>query len=553
MRSLRLALLAAVGLLLLLGRVQPAAEPSALEADEQVLKRAKIGTDAAALAQFFRDRTLTDAKRKRILALIEELRDNTFQVREKANQQLEAEGELALPLLRQAMVGAELELVRRAEKIIAAVKLTDPEVASAAARQLARQKPDDTAALLLAYLAAAPVDASEDIRLALSSIAVRNGHPDKALTQALADEQPWRRAAAVEALIRAGTVEERQALRKFLKDSDATVRLRAALATIEREDKDAVPVIIALLVELPLEQTWQAEDMLCRLAGEQTPAVSLGRDEETRKKCRDAWAIWWVKNGPALDLAKRENAPRLRGYTLLAQYAGEESDRVVELGMDGKPRWQIIDLQYPVDAQVLAGNRVLIAEHSGRRVSERNLKGEILWKREFATGPITCQRLPNGNTLMATHTQVIEVDPTGKEVFTYNTDNFRLCGVHKPRNGPLAILTSEGNCVRLDAQGKELKSFKTGHDVSWVSGMECLPNGRVLVPLRGTSKVAEYDAEGKVVWEADAPGPKAASRLPNGHTLVASFDNHSVIELDRAGKVVWEYKDSYHQYRAYRR
>src|SRR5438105_4298376 len=82
-----------------------------------------------------------------------------------------------------------------------------------------------------------------------------------------------RRAAAVAALLRSGSAEQRRPLRKYLQDPDPHVRLEAGLALVDARDRDAVPVLIALITELPQERCWPIEDVLCRLAGEQTPSV----------------------------------------------------------------------------------------------------------------------------------------------------------------------------------------------------------------------------------------------------------------------------------------
>ena len=53
--------------------------------------------------------------------------------------------------------------------------------------------------------------------------------------------------------------------------------------------------------------------------------------------------------------------------------------------------------------------------------------------------------------------------------------------------------------------------------------VQVLPNGNVLVPLLFNGKVAEYDAAGQIVWEANVQQPSSAMRLPNGHTLIATL------------------------------
>jgi len=533
------------------------AEPSPAQVDQEVLQQAQVPLNAAGLLKFFRARTLTDRQRDHFLGLISRLGSDSFEVREKATEELIAAGELAAPLLIQAMKapGADLELVSRGKRILESYQPIDSRVVMAAARQLALQKPAGAAETLLAYLPFAGNDSIGDaVRSALPDVAIVDGKPDAVLTQALEDKSPLRRGAAAEALVRAGPAQLRQDLRKFLQDPEPAVRLRVALGLADKKDREAIPVLIALLAELPSDQAWRAEEVLCRLAGEQTPAVSLGSDPDTRKKCRDAWKEWWTRHGATADLAKLDELPRMLGYTLLVQFAGGGMDRVMELGADGKPRWQIDNLQYAVDAQMLPNNRVLIVEYSARRVTERDLKGTVLWQKQLGNeGPFAAQRLTNGNTFIVSHSQMLEVDPDGKEVWTQNADNFRFLGAYKSRNGQITYLTSQGLCIRQDPSGKVLKSFESGHATHWTSGIDVLPSGRLLVPQHGANKVVEFDADGKQVWEATVSLPKAAVRLPNGHTLVSSYENQNVLELDRAGKTVWEHKDDFHQYRARRR
>jgi hypothetical protein len=113
------------------------------------------------------------------------------------------------------------------------------------------------------------------------------------------------------------------------------------------------------------------------------------------------------------------------------------------------------------------------------------------------------------------------------------------------------LVTAAGNCLWLDAAGRELKSFPVGH-VN-IGALDVSAGGWVLVVLRGTWKVVEFDGEGRAVWEVRVPGAASATRLPNGHALVACPSGRRVIELDRAGRVVWEYKGTWPPCRARRR
>ncbi len=96
-------------------------------------------------------------------------------------------------------------------------------------------------------------------------------------------------------------------------------------------------------------------------------------------------------------------------------------------------------------------------------------------------------------------------------------------------------------CLRLTPDGKVLKTFQTG-TTNYLSGIDLVSNGRVLIAFSKDGLVSEYDGEGRQHWQVKAPGIASATRLPNGHTLLAIPDTKTVTELDRSGKVVWEYR-----------
>src|SRR5262249_13988967 len=123
----------------------------------------------------------------------------------------------------------------------------------------------------------------------------------------------------------------------------------------------------------------------------------------------------------------------------------------------------------------------------------------------------------------------------------------------KARNGEIVVLTGQGNCLRLDSSGKEIKSFPAGRDGAWTSGLDLVPDGRILIAQPNMNRVQLFDREGKTLWEAPSPGLVTASWLPNGHVLIASYNGQAASELDRAGKTVWQHKSTYHVFRARRR
>jgi hypothetical protein len=509
-------------------------------ADEQTLRAAKLGTDGPALLDFFRKHTLTESDRERLQRLVKELGDKSFRAREKASAELVEQGAKAISVLRPALRSPDREVARRAEECLRRLESDEktngsPVLATAVVRLIAVRKPEGTAEILLSYLPFADHESIvEEIQTALAAVAVREGKPDPALTAALTANEAMHRGVAGAALARARVTEQGKAIRKLLQDADAEVRLRVGLALAGAREKEAIPVLIELLGTLSPEQLWPVEELLQRLAQDRTPNVSLGLDPAGRTKCHDAWAAWWRDRGATLEMtALTESRPHL-GHVLMAF---PDSGKVVEFDRAGKPRWEVNGFQSPFFAQALPGDRVLVAEYTGR-VTERNLKGEILW--QFALpSAMQCRRLENGNTFIVSIEAVVEVDRSGKEVWRHNRPGPYLLAARKLRNGQVVVMDGDGTCRRIDRAGKELGRFATGRVSN--NCLEILPNGNILVAKCFDNRITEYDAQGKKLREMECVSPFCTYRLPNGNTLVACYTPGRVVELDRAGKIVRDF------------
>jgi HEAT repeat protein len=544
------------------------------------------GLDGQALLEVLRQRILED----RVLGLIRQLGDDNYFVREQASARLTALGAMALPVLRQALKDRDPEVALRAQKCkeivearhrplmqvgiaqvtglsasglgipaalvhLRCLQLVEPDgtatIPSATARLLAFRKPPGAAQTLLAYLPFADDEMqTEEIESALVALALHDHRPNDALIAALEDRIPIRRTTAAAALCRAGALPDVPAIRQLLKDPDPRVRLRVALTLAELEDKEVIPLLITFLTDLPEDLAWQAEDFLRRLAGEEGPTVTLAMDDTSRRMARNAWTAWWSRNETRLDLAILAKTPRLLGYTIVAEYTDGQNGRVLELGPNGKPRWTVENIPWPLEVQVLAGNRLLLAEYYTQRVTERNFKGEVLWQKQLSERPLNVQRLANGNTFIATQNALTEVDRSGEKIA--GVIHAGILMAQKLRGGRIAFIDSKGMFSLLDSSGRELKSFHVGAAQSYCS-FQILPNGNLLVPLNASNQVVEYDSQGKQVWKARVQRPTSVARLPNGHTLASCRDFQLVVELDRSGKEVWQYKSSGYPWRAYRR
>ena len=242
---------------------------------------------------------------------------------------------------------------------------------------------------------------------------------------------------------------------------------------------------------------------------------------------------------------KSETVRALRGVTLVCEVdgLGDHPGRVCEFGRDGSLRRSFdANVRSPGDVQLLRNGRVLIAEHWPKRVTERDWTGKIVWEKQLDDGPVSAERLANGNTFIATSSVLMEVRPDGKEVSKHTRSNEgRIYCAQKLRNGNILYVTSTGQIVELDPTGKQLRTVAAGDTSNWGS-VEALPNGHFLVCRCGLHQVVEIDATGKEVWKCAQEWPTWASRRANGRTLVASAHAGVVVEFDREGKAVWQHK-----------
>jgi hypothetical protein len=521
------------------------ADDAAIEqaADEKTLKDAGVPTNGAGLLAFFRERTLADAEFTRLQEATRLLGDDDFHVREKASADLKAAGRAVLPFLRTALRDSDPEIVSRARQCIAALE-PSPELSilGSAARLLAVRRPAQTVAVLLAYVPMVDDDyVREAVYRTLATVGLRDGDPDAALLAAARDDAPARRAAAAYVLARAGG-QQRDVVNRLLADADDRVRLQAALGLVRNRDKTGVPTLVALLTDAHRETAWQAEDLLGRLAPRPTPSISLGvADDASRRKCREAWEAWWKANADRIDLTPLESEDANLGLTIVCDCDVEGKYRVGsvwECAADGKPRWQIKNLKNPADVQLLPGARLLVAECQGFVITERDRQGKVIWSHGVDNYPVSCQRLPNGNTFIATYSELTEVSRDGKKVYSYKRPNSIYCA-QKLRNGNILYAHSGGKVVEVDANGKEIHSLTVDGLSAWAS-VEPLPNGRYLISQYSLNRVVEMDPAGQVHWECPVQTPAWCTRLPNGNTLVASTEGHRIVELDRVGKEVWK-------------
>lgn len=502
-------------------------------------------TDGAMLLEEFRSRILPEEERERLGGLIARLGDASGDVRDAAVNDLIAAGKGAAPLLRRAVSENHPQVSPLAARALESIEKDSPSpLPSAAPRLLALRRPEGTVETLVGYLPFCESnEAGEAILDILAAVGCPGGQADPALVKALADRSAVRRAGAVVALCKGRATPHLPAVRKLLDDRDPMVQLRAAQGLAALGDKEAVPVLIGLLRKLPLEVVWDVEDYLGRLAGDKAPTEAVSADPASRGRVADAWGQWWKENEKATDLNRLDLNNRELGLSLVVENWNPAlgKGRILEVDGAGKIRWEIKDLQWPNDAQLLRGGNVLIVEQQNR-VSERDRSGKVVGLDRHYPSVFHVERLRDGTTFVACRNQLLLVDAKGGSIFTHAYTLNSILAARRFRDGSIAYVSYSGHYVRLDRTGKQVKSF----NLTWVNyspnGAEILTGDRVVVSDSRSNKVVEFNPDGKITWECPIMFPLTPTALASGNLLVAGNSNQAIFEIDRKGKIVKEWK-----------
>jgi hypothetical protein len=152
-------------------------EVNPAQREEQTLSDAKLSSSTAAILEWLRKQTLSEEVRNKIKALIRGLGDASFPARQKAKEDLLAQGSTAVPLLTQALKDPDPEVAGLAKECLQKIgKGRDPAVLLAAIRLLAMRKPAGASRVLQDYLPSAPDDTvAQEVRAALAAVGSADG------------------------------------------------------------------------------------------------------------------------------------------------------------------------------------------------------------------------------------------------------------------------------------------------------------------------------------------------------------------------------------------
>jgi HEAT repeat protein len=548
--------------------------------DLQTLERAKISSDAAGLLDFIRKCTpKPDVDPTKVQELVRQLGSNRFEEREQASRDLITVGFPALRFLRPALIGVDPEVARRARHCAQGIgKGPNAGLVAAGVRVLAERRILEGAEALLAFLPYADDESlEEEIWYALDRLTAGDRRRLGMLEKALTNAHPARRSVAACVLGRRGNDGQKALVRQLLADNDPMVCLRAAQGLLAGKDLAGVPALVKLLRQESVDITWQAEELLNWIAGDDAPKATVGSGTpDERTKCHQAWEEWLKRNAKSLNWERAHQSSRRPGLVLTLSSPVRGKGWAGLYGCNSISRWSVNGLERATGIHLLPGNRVLLEEERSSlrvrrapgRISERDLSGKILWQHMlpgFLAG--SSRRLEDGNTYAGTENGWVEITPQNEEIRIEKLGKapWSYVGRKKLGNGNiLAHVPGQGSMLELDPLTAAIvkRNPIVGHRFGASYGMlEPLPGGHRLMivpfvhyrqpegPITWQSqaegregRLLELDTVGRVVWRQTITGPESGNGLRNGNFMVGCRfpDGLHVAEINRAGEAVWE-------------
>ena len=197
-------------------------------------------------------------------------------------------------------------------------------------------------------------------------------------------------------------------------------------------------------------------------------------------------------------------------------------------------------------------HRLLLFEYGKgpNRMIELDAAGKVVWEHKPPSIAVLFQVLPNGNVLYAyggKPTGVREVTRKGEEVWNYVSKCPQVLGCERMPNGN-TLVAEQGPCqaveVNLKGEVVRVTPLKTSHESYHlqVRNIHKLANGNILAAHEGEGAVREVDVDGKVVWEyTGVENAGDARRLPNGNTLISCGTQKRVLEVTPGKQIAWQF------------
>ena len=320
-------------------------------------------------------------------------------------------------------------------------------------------------------------------------------------------------------------------------EPDVAHPVRAAFAKVRAGDASALRRLVEELDSAPAPLRRRVLEFLYRLADDEAPPEAWDGDKDERVAAREAWLAWTDRFAKSGKPSVPEPA-RFRDRTLVVLL---DMGQVAMLDSSDKPLWMIRRADFPLDAEPLPGNRVLLAENKANRVVIRSRTGAVLWE-HAVDSPLVAQAVEDDRVFVATRSELFEVDRAGRRVRSWTRpDGETYMRAMRLPDGGLAVVTFRQRFIQLDPSGRVTRAFPV---IVTTSGgrIDVAPDGRVLVPMMVQDRVVEYAGDGEIVRSFNITEPIIAQRLPSGHVMVTSMDERMAVEFDATGRRIWRFE-----------
>jgi hypothetical protein len=334
-------------------------------------------------------------------------------------------------------------------------------------------------------------------------------------------------------------VKDLQQCLKVERDDRVRVAFARSLANIGV--RDSLPTLVELLESDELNVRVESGQVLRALTDQQFEFVAY-ESEGKRKASVESWQSWLADHGETVKL----HFPILEKHLPVGRilYADYKLNKAVEVDMNGKETWSV-DFKSAWNVQGLPNGHRLVSSYAGRTVVEFDRRGNEIWKLDKASNELMgLHRLANGNTLVGSGTTVIEYRPDGTEIWKANVAG-RVAQCQRLSNGnTMVALFDKNSVVEINPRGKTIWSIDTGQNPMTVHRTE---SGTTLIGMLSDPVVREYDQGKRVVWQFSVNGGcSAVRRLPNGDTLINSKTEIQLVSPDKT--VRWSIKDLKHSF-----
>ena len=514
-------------------------EPSGrLDPYAATLKELEITPDAGGIGKFLRGLHPSPATLKRAEVLIRQLGSAVWRQRDSATRELLRMPAIPAEMLREAARDPDIEIRSRAQHILDRRTTRMDQVLHAVFGTIAARK---LGGLAPGVLKAIPLCADEYLvaaaRKALGATA--RAQDADLLRRALEGKNVQVRIAAAGVMAKLLGPRSPREVYPLLTDREPRVALAAARGLADCGDRKSLEALSRPLSAEKVRVRAQSAATLRALTGKNFGYVPYGKPAD-RAEAAAAWKKWIDAQGATAELhfplkALPSGVGDLHGNTLIAY---GYKNKVEELNPAGKVVWSC-SARGAWAAEKLPNGNVLIAAYNHNKVQEIDRKGKVVW--EFAANCLNAKPLANGNVLVADYRgkRAVEVTRAKKIVWTYQAKN--NCTDVQRLPGGNTLVASLNSVEEVTPAGKVVWSWTAPGQIF---GARRLENGNTLIAVLrivrggvGTGGVMELAPTKKVVWQYPTAAVDAF-RLPNGNTLVTT--SNKVLEVTPAKKVVWE-------------